>query len=259
MTNKFLIEQYWTTPYNLAIVCCVHWEETLWLKVIEKLKKSKINNISYIIANNKAYKKKKRYIEFDLNRCFIDDPSWKWNWTYENLLSYELNNELKKFNYIIDLHSTNFNILPYFIIDNLNKKKLKTILWSSIINNIYFIKLLKWTLISKYNNAISIEIWNNNSIKNINLLFNIIIEIIKNLNKKNNFYKNKIIFTRIWTLYHSEIKLKKWLKDFSLIKKWEIIWYKNNWQKIYADKNQYLLWLNNNILSHKLKRIQTFI
>ena len=52
-------------------------------------------------------------------------------------------------------------------------------------------------------------------------------------------------------------KLKKWLDDFSFIRKWEIIWFNNDWIPVLANEDTCLLWVNledNNILCHKLKR-----
>jgi len=252
--NNFDFEQIWPNPYELAIVSCIHWDETLWLEVIKWLKREVVRNVTYITANNKAQQNSVRYIEFDLNRCFVDTSNWIW--TYENRLSYELHNFLRKFSYIIDLHSTFFNVPWYFIIDKVEKINLPILNWTSIINNVYMLDWLKWTLISQYDNAIAIEIWHNNEQKSIDIIIKTILEIIKNLYTWVKYSKN--IFTWNWKLFRDDIfKFESWIKDFSFIKKWEIIWYDKKWIPIFTKEDTYLLWVNfddDDILCHRLKK-----
>lgn len=253
---SFTFEQYWKKPYNLAIIWCTHWDETLWLEVIKWLKEQTIEDVTYILANKKAQEANVRFIEDDLNRCFVDDNPEKEVWSYENKLSYELDLFLKQFNYIIDLHSTFFNVPWYFIIDNINKVNLPILSWTSVINKVYLLEWLKWALISKYDNAVAIEIWHNNDLFSINKVIQTILEIIDNFNTWITF--DKEIFKWSWEILKKDIsKLKKWLDDFSFIRKWEIIWFNNDWIPVLANEDTCLLWVNledNNILCHKLKR-----
>jgi hypothetical protein len=252
--KKFTFEQFWPNPYNLAIIWCTHWNETLWFRIIKKLKSLMINNVTYIVANNIAKDKNIRYIEFDLNRCFINDPSWKGKWTYENELSFELDKFLKQFNYIIDLHSTDFETPWYFIINDLKKINLPIIQSIETIKNVYFLDNLWWTLISNYDNAVAIEIWDNNNENKDIIIIKSILEFINN--KK---WIKKSVYTWWWEILKKDIKyLKKWIQDFTLIKKWDLFWYDQNWNKKYLNEDNYFLWVNkvdDNILCHTLKKI----
>jgi len=255
--NNFIFEQVWSNPYNLAIISCVHWDETLWLKVIEELKKKTIKNVTYIVANKKAREANVRFIDSDLNRCFIDNKPLNTELSFEKNISYELDIFLKKFNYIIDLHSTFFDVPWYFIIDKIDKINLPTLSWSSIINEVYLLDWLKGALISKYNKAIAIEIWHNDNIININIVIKAILEIITNLNIWISYDKD--IYVWKWKILRNEIyKIDNWIKDFSLIKKWEIIWYDKNWNPFFVKEDTCLLWTNlndNDVLCYKISKI----
>ena len=83
---------------KILVVVCLHGNEQYGLKIIKDLPK----NLRYVIANQKAVKNCKRFIDCDLNRCFPGDK----NGNYEEKLAYKLANELKKFDFVIDLHSS---------------------------------------------------------------------------------------------------------------------------------------------------------
>ncbi len=94
---------------NLCVIACVHGNELFGLEVIKMLKGSRIKTI---IANNKAVKVKKRFIDKDLNRSF---PGNKHSIHYEERRAHELMNEIKC-NKVIDLHSSTSNTPPFAII-----------------------------------------------------------------------------------------------------------------------------------------------
>ena len=76
---------------------------------------------SIIIGNKKATLQDRRFIESDMNRIF---PG-KENGNYEEKETFKLNQKLKNFNQVIDLHSTS-NECPLFgIITKPNKEKIK--------------------------------------------------------------------------------------------------------------------------------------
>lgn len=102
---------------KFGIVCCVHGNETYGLEVIDKLPVSVPN----FIANPMAVEKNKRFIDVDLNRCF---PG-KLNGNYEEVIADRLTNDLRYFDYILDLHSSSNNCPMFGIITKPNKDKIE--------------------------------------------------------------------------------------------------------------------------------------
>ncbi len=101
---------------KVVIVCCLHGTEHYGLDVAKKLS----SKIPYLLGNRKAFDKKVRFIDSDLNRCF---PGNK-NGNYEERIAFQLTKKLKSFDYVIDLHSSS-NYCPLFgIITKPNDKKI---------------------------------------------------------------------------------------------------------------------------------------
>lgn len=87
----------------IGIVSCLHGNETLGKEVIELLLNINLTyHIVYIIANEEAIIKNKRYIDMDLNRCFPGNI----NGNHEEKLAAEILKELSECDYVIDIHST---------------------------------------------------------------------------------------------------------------------------------------------------------
>lgn len=112
---------------RIAIVGCLHGDEVIGKKVIEKLKRLRFEKeVLFIIANKKALHKKVRYIETDLNRSF---PG-KIKGTYEEKLALKISEQIKKADLVIDIHATNSNFDSLAIVTRLRgteKKLLKNI------------------------------------------------------------------------------------------------------------------------------------
>jgi len=102
---------------KVAIVVCVHGNEQYGLEVCKKLPAF----FSFFVANEKAVKENKRFIEGDLNRCFPGNR----NGNHEERLAYKLVNDLSDFDYVIDLHSTSQNCPLFGIITKPNEEKIK--------------------------------------------------------------------------------------------------------------------------------------
>ncbi|MRX28096.1 aspartoacylase [Kangiella sp. HZ709] len=100
---------------NIAIVGGTHGNEFTGIYLIKKLEAElAIDNldITYLLANPKAYQAVKRYIDRDLNRSFkqsdLNNPELT---GYENLRAKEINQQLgpkgnAKTDFIIDLHTS---------------------------------------------------------------------------------------------------------------------------------------------------------
>ncbi len=101
---------------NILIVCCLHGNERYGLEVSKNQ-----SFFPFFLANKKAFIENKRFIDCDLNRCF---PG-KINGNHEEKLAYNLIKKLKKFYYIIDLHSSSSKCPMFGIITKPNNEKIE--------------------------------------------------------------------------------------------------------------------------------------
>ena len=95
-----------------------HGDERIGLKVAQEIQRFKIdkNLFSVQIANQKAYKKNKRFIHQDLNRSF---PGKKTG-NHEETLAYKLTPLIKSADLVIDIHSTLCNLKDAIIVTKLD-------------------------------------------------------------------------------------------------------------------------------------------
>ncbi|MFA7252698.1 MAG: succinylglutamate desuccinylase/aspartoacylase family protein [Candidatus Paceibacterota bacterium] len=89
----------------------------LVIKELSKLKTSE-NIFTVQIANEKAYKLNKRFIDQDLNRSFPGKKSGN----HEEKLAYMLSPIIKSADIVIDLHSTTSELKDALIVTKLNRK-----------------------------------------------------------------------------------------------------------------------------------------
>ena len=89
-------------------------------KIIDTLSTLKIikGTLTTIIAHPYALCRKKRFIEEDLNRSFPGNLKGK----LEEKIAYNIMKEVKKTNYLIDIHSSTTDIQDAIIIKHQNKK-----------------------------------------------------------------------------------------------------------------------------------------
>ncbi len=90
---------------KILLNVCTHGNERVGLKVAEYFSHLKVTHgiLQVHIANMKAVKARKRFIDSDLNRVF---PGKK-NGDYEERLAYEITPSISSFDLVIDIHSTN--------------------------------------------------------------------------------------------------------------------------------------------------------
>lgn len=245
-TKGYSIYKYGQNPYRLWILICTHGDETLWYYTMEYIKNG-ITDVSFILMNKKAFDLNKRYVDFDLNRCFLWNNVWKGIDSYEYQLSFEIDNELKHFDAIIDVHSTDFDIDPYFIIDDFRKSQSECIRCVDInlIRNIYLIPLSKGTIIWNYPNAVTIECGTNSDKKRIIQAA----EIIKSISEKSNpeNWSEKNIYWFWWELTKKDVDiLSDRIKDFDPIPEWSFLWKDKCKNEIFSKEPMRLFWVKNN-------------
>ena len=80
---------------NLVLICCLHGNEGYGLEVCKRQ-----SLFPFILANKRALKENKRYIDSDLNRVFPGNKQGN----HEERLAVEILDQIKSFDYVIDLH-----------------------------------------------------------------------------------------------------------------------------------------------------------
>lgn len=103
---------------RIVLNILTHGDERIGLKVVREIKKLNIDkNILIIhIANEKAFKLHKRFIDQDLNRSF---PGKK-NGNYEQKLAYKISPLIKSADIVIDIHSTKSELKDAIVVTKLD-------------------------------------------------------------------------------------------------------------------------------------------
>jgi tryptophanyl-tRNA synthetase len=199
---------------KIAIIAGIHGNENYGLEVIKKLPP----NIHFFIANKKALKQNKRFIDEDLNRIF---PG-KQDGCHEEKLAYQLTKKLKDYDYVIDLHSSS-NYCPLFgIITKPNKEKIE--LAKKLGLNKLVIMPNKFAtgkaLIDHVKCGISLEIGPHDKKQNIEE----VLSVMKNLNKseEDNGANNSIEFFEVMGIIKKQAE-NILISNFQQIKKDQII------------------------------------
>jgi succinylglutamate desuccinylase len=120
-----IIKTYGKGKPIITIIGCLHGDELVGKKVINTLAKERIINgtLITIIGNPPALKKRKRFIQQDLNRSFYGKKTGK----IEERIAYKIMQTIKKTDYVIDIHSTSSNTKDLIIIKK-NDPKIKRLL-----------------------------------------------------------------------------------------------------------------------------------
>lgn len=253
---KINIEKIGNSNPKIAIIGCVHGDEIIGKKVINELKKINLKNGSlyFIIANQEALNRKKRYIKKDLNRSF---PG-KINGIVEEKIAYKIKKELKRFDVVIDIHATNSNFDSLVVVTKFNTE-IKKILKFTPIDKIALIRKKVFggnDLISYAKLGVSLEYGPDKSGKNYKKCLKDIKIVLKNLgliSGKKIVFKQKTLYT-VKGKYKvsNQFKQNNCLKDFKLIKKGDIMG-KDNLKEVISTKNFYPIFLGKgkykNILS----------
>jgi len=121
----------------IGIVACLHGNELLGKKIIDRLNKiiPLTGQLIFILANEEAMNIGKRFVSQDLNRSF---PGNK-NGNHEERLAVKLLSELSVCDFIIDLHST-IAKTDSFVIFTKRGKKIKEFVNSIPIAKVVFLE-----------------------------------------------------------------------------------------------------------------------
>jgi succinylglutamate desuccinylase len=104
---------------SIVVVGCLHGNELVGHKVIKELKKIKIikGQLKTIIANPKAMRVNKRFIDHDLNRSFPGNKNSK---LLEEKLAVKILKMISPSDYVLDIHSTSSDTKNVIIIKKRN-------------------------------------------------------------------------------------------------------------------------------------------
>lgn len=117
---------------TITIVCCTHGDEQFGLTVFEhfKNKLEQYSNLALLIANEPAVAQNKRFIHTDLNRSYPGKPGA----IGEKGLAHEILQEVKKSEYVIDIHTTYSDVELVPIITSLNSGTKQLLQYTSATN-----------------------------------------------------------------------------------------------------------------------------
>lgn len=215
---------------NILVIGCVHGDELIGRKVINELRNLTISRgtLVTVIANMRAIKAKKRFIAQDLNRSFPGTP----HGNYEKRLAFSLLPLLKKADIVLDIHSTTTDTTSAIILTRVNQP-IKQLL--SIFNPKRVVvmgkKVGKTALIGYCNAGISFEYGKDKSKKAYKETLADAIKILEGYGmigrKKNGVSKiahETEYFQVLGTLVRpANLKLEKTIKNFSFVRKGEIV------------------------------------
>ncbi|KKQ45895.1 MAG: Succinylglutamate desuccinylase/aspartoacylase [Candidatus Moranbacteria bacterium GW2011_GWC2_37_8] len=217
----------------VAVVGCLHGDELVGKKIISRLRKMKLRKgtLITIVANEKAIKYGKRFIDQDLNRSF---PGKKMG-NYEEMLAYELLKIAKKADFVLDIHSTTTDVKDLAIITRKGKAVLNL---AHTIDPKRIVLMKKSIAKGSFTNhckvAVSLEYGKDNDKSTFNNTFDSIVSLLekeKMINVEDKKEKqNKVDFYKITGVVRKSEKdvLKNNIKNFKLIKKGEIFATRNN-------------------------------
>jgi hypothetical protein len=100
---------------EILFLTAVHGDEKLGYKIFKKLEKENLGKFNWLIANEKAFKLGRRFIDVVLNRIA---PGRKGAKEYERRRAFELLKISKKYRYVIDVHDTKANTGIFTIVTN---------------------------------------------------------------------------------------------------------------------------------------------
>ncbi len=218
-----------------------HGDELIGLRVAEELNSLNINKdiLTIQIANKKAFERKERFIDQDLNRSF---PGKK-NGNYEERTAYKLLPSIKKADIVIDIHSTVSDLKDAIIITKTDRKTLNCI--NAICPKYVLVMSAtkKTALISHAKIGIAFEYGKDKDLKTLKKIVSDIKRLFSYLNLIDKKYVRKKRATKYFNVI-SQVekpkgyKLLKKVKNYKVIKKGEAFAKKRK-SSLVAEENFY--------------------
>jgi succinylglutamate desuccinylase len=226
---------------KILINALTHGDELIGLRVIKEIKKHNLSrNVHFNIANKRAYKLNKRFIDQDLNRSF--PGNLKGN--YEQRLAAKLFENIKSFDVVMDIHSTKSMLKDSLIVTKLNKKTLEYV---KAIGPKYLLHMKATknnALISSAKIGIAFEYGKDDSGKAIANTVEGIERLLAYFKMININFPTKHINTKIFSVNKTIKKpygalAQNSVKNFKLVKKGETYAYTGTGEKLSAKESFY--------------------
>lgn len=260
-----MIESYtFTSEVNwpkLLIFWAVHWNEpcgTLAIqKIIQLFENKKIIlqkwSVTYVpVANPVAFEANQRYKEKNLNRIF-----WKYSSPScdEEVYSNYLAGLIDSHDYLLDIHSTSEDTLPYVFQDfndNESKQIAQSISSSYVVSwwQDLYQESLTWDTISyaykMWKKGVLIECWQHVDPSSIQVAYDAIISfllyfwVIEHVWNKSIQTWKYIVMKQVIYKDRDWILTSNW-KNFDYVEKWTVIARYNDWESILAQDNGYVI------------------
>ncbi len=120
------IETVGSGDAEIGVVYCVHGDEPSGKKAVDRLLEENIcfiKTVKFVLANERALEKNKRFIDCDLNRSF---PGNIESDLYEERLASKLIEELEGLK-VLDIHATGSNPVPFALFSRRDKKTFEAV------------------------------------------------------------------------------------------------------------------------------------
>lgn len=229
---------------TITIFSWIHWDEVSWinstLKIIKQIEEWKIKLLSWKLkivpkCNKEAVNKNQREVKYNLNRLFHKFDKWK---TYEEKRSNELMLILEKTDFLLDLHSTSEESIPFIFAENHSLNIAKKLWFSHIVT--WWDKL--WFGIS-YDTQVYVdkhwwkgftfEAWSHNHIDASDNAYQMILNFLSNF-----WLIDKNYFKKIWTSKVFEIE------DVYINKSWNFKYLLNNLENFSIVWKDICIWID---------------
>ncbi len=215
---------------NILVIGCVHGDELIGEKVIKELRKLTVQNgtLVTVIANTRAMKEGKRVIDQDLNRVFPGNPQGN----HEEQLAHSLIPLLKEVDIVLDIHSTTTDTTSAIILTKVNQSIKQLLLVFNPKKVVVMEKKVGKTALTGFCKAgISFEYGKDKSEKAYKETLMDIIKIlegygvIKGKKKKISKPTHKTEYFEVLGVLvrPNGLKLEKKIKNFSLVRKGEVV------------------------------------
>lgn len=215
---------------KILVIGCVHGDELIGQRVIAELRRLEISQgtLITVLANTRAMKAGRRFLEQDLNRSF---PGRK-EGNYEERLAYELLPIVRDADIVLDIHSTTTDTTSAIILTKVNKSIKQLLLSFKPQRVVVMQKKVGKTALTGYCKAgISFEYGKEKNrqayLETLNDVKKIIIQygLVKNVHSQEKTLRPRTEYYEVLETLERPpgFKLEKAIKNFMLVKKNSVV------------------------------------
>ncbi|MDD3159923.1 MAG: succinylglutamate desuccinylase/aspartoacylase family protein [Candidatus ainarchaeum sp.] len=260
LNSKVILKDSKIKGPTVAIFAGVHGDEISGVRALDYLIPKieiKAGKVYFVYANLKAIKQDKRFIEYNLNRCFLDKQKKEMKNTLEGKTAKQLMLVLKKCDYVLDLHSSPNQDDPFVLcekhcLDFVSCFPVPRVVMGTIVTHP---GASDGYLVNNGKIGFCLESGPLKSKKSVDLAKKSVINFLRKLKVIDGveevFKKKKFYFAKpFYTVKNGSIKLVKKFKDFQKLKKKTLIGYDGE-TPVYLEKNDIVLFPGTTIVKCK--------